>query len=482
MSASTGAISPQSVKALTTEADSSVLEYLPASHAMITLPVPIFARRVTLIVSAMVVMAITVFAVMPMQRIVSAPGRMVTMTPSVSIQPLETSIVRDVLVHEGETVKAGDLLARLDPTFSGSDENQYKSQLRSFGAQAERAQAELDGVDYKPSEVNESTTLQRSLFLQRKMALASQLAGYQQKIASLEQTAQRAASDLAGYTTRLRIATDVSSMRKQLETLQVGSHLTTLGAEDTRIDLQRQVTYNEAMVKSTQADLAAMLHERDYTAQNWRSETSKELAEAQRQMIDANQGLSKSRLRSQLVEMRASKDGIIQWVAKVTVGSVVQSGEQLVVLVPDDARFQIEARVPGNEIGFVAVGQHVMIALDTLNPTIYGYADGTVTSLSPDSFFTPEGGTTASTQSSSNQGGLSSGQVGSAPSGGNGGGEGYYRARISIDKRNFQSLPHNFRFMPGMTLSADINVGKRTVMTYLLGRAGSTFENAMSEP
>ena len=198
-------------------------------------------------------------------------------------------------------------------------------------------------------------------------------------------------------------------------------------------------------------------------------------------LSDAREALVKAQRRRDLVEMRADRDATVQWVSKVSVGSVVQGAEQLMVLVPADTQFAVEAKIPGDEIGFVAPGQKVVIKLDTLWTQIYGFAEGSVLQISPDSFLTPDSGTTPSAQRALT--GLSSSIAGNPPSDNPAlNNQGYYRARISIGESKFRNLPPEFHLMPGMSLVADVEVGKRTLLTYLLGRAAPLFTEGFREP
>ena len=481
MSASSGAIAKRgSNLPAKFNPESEVLEFQLPTQALINTPIPLAARRISWIVSALAISCMLVLAFFPIARLVTAPGRVVSLSPTMVLQPLEASIVRSINVREGQTVHKGDLLARLDPTFSGADEKQFQLQVQSFSAEVDRAQAELDGKPYQPTEINADTVAQRTLYLQRKAALDAQMDEFQQKIASLQQAAQRAESDMAGFKQRLAIATDVAAMRRQLEDLKVGSRLNTLSAEDTRLDLARQYAGAQAQAQSSKDDLMAQLHERDFTLQNWRADTSRAMTDAARKLADARETLAKATRRRELVEMHADRDAIVQWIAKVSPGSVMNAAEQLMILVPTDTRFEIEAKVPGNEVGFVTTGQKAIIKLSTLNNTLYGYAEGSVISLSPDSFNSGEGATTNSAQRM--QGDLPGTMEGPSENGSDRDPSGFYRARISLDHTYFRNLPQDFHILPGMALTADIQVGKRTVLAYMLGRAAPVFDNAMTEP
>ena len=100
----------------------------------------------------------------------------------------------------------------------------------------------------------------------------------------------------------------------------------------------------------------------------------------------ARESLNKAQLRQQLVELRAERDATVLTVAKVSVGSVLQSGQQFITLVPTDAPLEVEANISGRDDGFVHVGDPVAIKFDTFPYHQYGMADGTVRTVSADSF------------------------------------------------------------------------------------------------
>jgi HlyD family secretion protein len=171
-------------------------------------------------------------------------------------------------------------------------------------------------------------------------------------------------------------------------------------------------------------------------------------------------------LRRRLVELHASSDATVQSVAKISVGSVLQSGEQLMTLVPASAPLEVEADVSGNEAGFVRVGDPAAIKFDTFPYAQYGMAAGNVRILSPTSFTAQEEArhpTATVPVSPANP-------------------EPYYRARITIEKVALHGTPPGFRVITGMPVAADIKVGKRTVLAYLLGRVVPLASEGMREP
>ena len=218
--------------------------------------------------------------------------------------------------------------------------------------------------------------------------------------------------------TACRWRSSVEQMRRDLEKLQVGSKLNTLAAMDNRAEMERNLHSAEDTVRSAQRDLAALVAERDGYVQSWHADISEKLADAIGKLSDARESLNKAQLRKQLVELRAERDATVLTVAKVSVGSVLQSGQQFITLVPADAPLEVEANISGRDDGFVHVGDPVAIKFDTFPFIQYGLAYGTVRTISADSF-------TAQDDQRN--------PTGAVPLPGNSM-EPFYRARVAIDR------------------------------------------------
>ena len=392
---------------------------------------------------------------------------MVSRAANIVVQPLETAIVRSIEVREGQQVKAGELLARLDPTFAVADMGALVTQVASLQAEVSRLQAEAQELAFTYAGLDPSLSLQAAIFAQRAAERSFKLENYRQKIDGLRATVNRSTADAAAFRDRLVVAQDVEAMRKSLEKLQVGSKLNSLAATDSRLEVARGLSTAIETGETARREQSAMQAERDGYRQTWKAQTSQTLTDQVRKLSDARELLNKAQLRRQLVELYADRDATVLTLARVSVGSVLQSGEQFITLVPADAPLEIEANIAGRDDGFVHVGDVVAIKFDTFPFSVYGMAEGTVRIVSPDSF------TAADTQASRSPGAV--------PLPGNST-EPFYRARISLDQLKLHDVPQNFRVTPGMPVTADIKVGKRTVLSYLLGRILPVAQEGMREP
>jgi len=442
-----------------------LLEFESPSAALVAQEVPARSRFTTWILASMFAVAVALMALVPIDRVVVTTGRVVPTSFNVAIQPLETSIVRAINVREGDIVKAGQVLARLDPTFVAADASSLESQVASLQAEVDRLQAEVDGKTYV-GDGSQPSQLQTLIFTQRQGERSNRIENYSQKIHALRGRVAQLMGDAESYASRLAMARQVESMRVELERQQVGSKLHVLAAQQERNEASRLLEATRAQALSAQRDLDALIAERDGYLNQIKSESSQLLTEQGRRLNEASENLNKARLRRELVDIRAEHDSVVLSVAPVNVGAVLQAAEQFITLVPIDTPLEIEAILDGRDAGFVEVGDPVTIKFDTFPYAIYGSAEGRVIVVSPDSFRNPDERSAR----------------GVRPRTANDFGSSYYRTRMSIDALQLHDLPQSFRLVPGMPVTADIKIGKRTILAYLFSRVVPVAKEGLREP
>jgi len=445
----------------------ALLEFESPSAAVIATPPIRFARGVVWIISAAVISFFAASGLIPVDKVVAAEGKVISRAAPVVVQPLETAIVRSIDVREGQMVQAGELLARLDPTMAAADMGTLVQQVSSFQAEVSRLKAEAEGKPYSVSTAEPDSQLQGAIFAQRQAERSFKLENYRQKINSLETQVARDLSVAAYYRQRLTVAGDLEGMRHELERLAVGSKINSLAATDNRLEMARYLSMTETTAESEKRDLQAMVAERDGYDRGWHADVLQNLTDQSRKLDDAREQLKKAQLRRQLVELRATEDAVVMTIAKVSVGSVMQSGAQFITLVPAKSPLEVDAAVAGDDAGYVHIGDPVVIKFETFPFTLYGAAEGKVRVVSPDSVSQPD-------QAGS--------QVSDLPTDTIPGAKVFYRSRVSLDVIKLHNTPPGFHVVPGMPVTADIKVGKRTLLTYMLGRVLPVGMEAMREP
>jgi hemolysin D len=446
----------------------ALLEFESPTAALIEAPVKPAARSILRTVVSAVIASTAVAALFPMDMVVTGSGRVVSLQPTTVVQPLETAIVRAINVREGQTVRAGEVLARLDPTFSAADVSALQAQVKSFQAEVDRLTAEASGTPYQPASADASTALQVAIYGQRQAQYRHQMESYNQKISGLQAQLIRSEHDVKAFSERVQIASVMESKRRELERLQVGSQMNRMIAEDQHIEMQRNLTDAQGAAERARRDLQQMIAERDGFEQQWKAKIGEDLTLRTRNLSDASESLRKATLRRELVDLRADQDAVVLTVSKVSVGSVMQSGEPLITLVPTDAPLEVETRIAAASAGYVHPGQKVAIKFDTFPYVQYGMAEGTVRFISPDSF---SGG--YSGEKETQRGSVVTQEDSSAV---------FFKARVAIDELKMHGVPGGFVLKPGMIVTADIKAGERTMLTYLFARVLPVGLEGMREP
>lgn len=446
----------------------ALLEFHSPSAGLIATPISLAARSMTFLMSSMVLMFVLIASFAPIERVVTGIGILKPLASTIVVQPFDQAIVHSIDVRPGDIVKPGQIIARLDPTMSQASVDDLKKQADSYGAETARLTAEASGTDYHPDLSNPAATDQEAAFLQRQGEYRSKLEDFAQQIASAQ-------ADLAGYQAsaaasgqRLKIASDVQRMRLELEHDQVGSHLNSLAAMDSLADMQNQEALAISNANSTRGKIAALTAQRESFIRDWKSTIYSDLTTAQRKLYQARDDLAGADLRHKLVVFRASKPAIVVTIAPVSVGSVLQPGAEFITLMPVDSQYEANIMVQSNEAGYIKLGDKVNVKFDTLPYIFYGSATGTVENISADSF-TPQAPTQGADGGSSLAGAPDPTKT-------------FYRVRVGIVKYDFHKQPASFHLTPGMPITADIKVGRRTIMQYLLQGIMPNLTQGMRDP
>jgi len=426
-------------------------------------PEPYAIRMTIHLLAVAVVLAIVVSLFAKVDRIVtSASGKIVATVKSNVFQALDdNSIIKSIDVKEGDRVVKGQILARLDPTFSGADVQQLQDQIASLDAQIARAEGEQSGhepdfSDGAGAANKQYVALQRRLYTQRVAQYQAQINSFDQKVSQTLATIKKAEDDEARLKQRDQIAKRVDDMRARLLEKGAGSLLNKLTSEDAQVEMMRQLENSQNSAIEARRQLDSLRADREAFVQSWSTQISQEIVTARNSRDTAAAQLDKARKHRELVQIVAPDDAVVLTVTKLSVGSILKSGDQLITLTPLSAPVEAEINVLPRDIGFIRQGDPESIKVDSFNYTEYGQAEGSVKWISEGAFVLND----------------DTGQPGDP----------YYRVRISIDRMNFVNVPANFRLIPGMTLSGDVKVGRRTLASYVWETLARGAGEAMREP
>ena len=426
-------------------------------------PEPVGVRSLVYVLAAFLISLVVLSLVTRLDRVVtSSSGSIVTTQSTVVVQALDPSIIKTIEVREGQRVKAGDVLATLDPTFAAADVDALGLQIASLDAQVARCEAELANRPFEPPyspdpAVARYSQLQKSYYLQRKAQFDAQTRAYGEQVAQVTATIAKLENNQARYTDRAKLAKEVEQMRATLAAAQVGSRLNLLAATDQKTELLRNLEYDRNSLVESQHQLQAGIATRNAYIQQWLGQASQELVTARNQRDAALQQLEKAAKHRDLVRLVATEDSVVLRMAKLSVGSVLKGGDSFIYLAPLGSPVEAEVHISPRDVGFIRAGDPVKIKLDAFNFIEHGLADGTVRWISEGAFTTNE-------------------DTGAATP------EPYYKARIALTNIDLHNVPEGFRLIPGMTLIADVHIGTRSVLMYIVNGAVQGMNEAMREP
>jgi hemolysin D len=419
---------------------------------------PPASRRTLHLMGAAVALALGLSATIKIDRVVTASGQLVSLQPTSVVQSFDNAIVTGLEAREGDRVKAGQVLATLDPTFAAADVDQLKVKIESLNAEIARLEAEHAGRDLTVSELPARYAgIQETLWQQRRAQRDQQIQAYDAQIAAANSTVTKYQADMDQYAQRLGVARQIEGMRQQLYQRQDESKMTLLQATDQRLELQRNLDFQKNAIAESQHQREQLVAQRSGFLKQWQAQVDGDLVQKRTERDTAESQLAKATKHSDLVLVRAPVDAVVLQRAKVSEGSVLREATTLYTLMPVNAPLEVEVNIDAHDIGYVQTGDKVTLKLDALNYLQHGTASGTLMVVSQDSFTTAADGSDRPV----------------AP---------YYKGHVRLDSKDLKGMPAGFRLMPGMTVAADMTVGHRTLLSYLTSGALRTVDEAMREP
>ncbi|MBF0482521.1 MAG: HlyD family type I secretion periplasmic adaptor subunit [Desulfovibrionaceae bacterium] len=443
------------------------LEFQPDSLELEMAPLPGRARISLYMAVACILIGLVWACLAQIDRIVTGQGKVAAPQSNLVLSALEPAVIRKIHVLAGQRVQAGDLLVTLDSTFTRADLADAVKHFDSLTAQIWRIRCELgQGACTPPASLDPAeAAMQMSLLLGRKAEYQGKMASYDKAISGLDTQIASLAAQREQGKRRIANSREVEAMHQIVFEKGAGSRLEMLKAQNERIQNESDYERMGHEMKTKTEDLAKNRADRDAFAANWNGTLSKELVDTQRDAGKIGEQLEKAKRMNELIELRAPGPGVVLDVARKSVGSVAEKAEALVTLVPLDAPLEAQVDIPAKEIGFVREGDPARIKLEAFPFQKHGVLEGRVATVSEDAFAAKDNQQGATPQAAAQ-----------------GASQVNYRARIEIVNASLRDVPKDFRLIPGMTLTAEIKVGKRRIISYLIYPVVRALDEAMREP
>lgn len=416
---------------------------------------PRYARATLYLLVALILFVFAWATFSQIDRIVTARGKLVSTGSTIVSQPVSTSVVRELNVKVGQVVRQGEVLGVFDPTFTEAEEASLKEQLQTLEAQIARLEAELSDRAFEASGNGEVWVTQERLFRERQAHLKASLANLQERISRLRtaKTANQSARLILEQ--RLASVSEIEQMRKQMADKGTESRLQLLMARDNRLLLQNDLKNAINRAEELSHEIAIAQADQQTFIADWRQKAMAQLAEARTQRSLAEEQLNKAQRLSELSEMVSPADAVVLEVAKLSVGSVVREAEPVVTLVPLDQPLEGEIEIVARDIGYVRHGDPVKIKIDAFPFQKHGTLPGELRVISEDAFTHREGPKSGMT---------------------------FYRGLVELTDTQLDKVPENTRLLPGMTITAEIVVGSRSVISYFIYPLIRSLDESLHEP
>jgi HlyD family secretion protein len=449
---------------------------VPAPRALVdydfesVLAVPPRRRVVLWLMAGLLAAAATALSLAKIDIVVSANGRLVTSDSEIVVQPLETSVVRSIAVKMGEKVKKGEVLATLDPTFSGADEAELDAKLRRLDAAYHRIAAELAGRDYDPPNPNDDELTQADIFRKRRDEYAARIAASDGKVEEGRADLAAHKTEAEGLQEQIRLASQAEDIYRILVAKDLASKLKLIDTSQRRVEAQSRLATNLGEQQKLVDEIAAGQADRGAFVGEWKRKLAEEMAQTRSDRDATAAQLSKARLRHELAVLRAPRDATVLEVAARPQGAVVREAEPMIRLVPTDAPLVAEVEIDTRDVARVRLDDPVTIKFEALPWQQYGLAHGVLKTLTPD---TIEDSSARETAEDMTAPGLKT-QVRQSPI--------HYRARVALTEAKLRNLPPGFELRPGMRLVADVKIGRRSILKYVLNPLTRVLDESLHEP
>lgn len=369
------------------------------------------------------------------------------------LQSLDGGIVSEILVKEGQTVKVGDLMLKVDPTRMVSSLRENRSQYLSLLAKATRLRALAEGSRFLPpdevaSEAPEIVEQERALYESRRAELDATIGVSRQQAAqrSQELISVRARREQASQSFNLT-ARELEMTRPLAKSGAISDvELLRLERDVARYRGERDSANSDIpRLESAVAEASRKIQEIELT---FRNIARSELSETNAKINALSEGSSALEDRVKQTEIRSPVNGTIKQLRVNTVGGVVQPGKDLVEVVPSDDALLLEARVLPRDIAFLHPGQKALVKFTAYDFATYGGLDASLEHISADTVVDEKGNA-------------------------------FFLVRVRTVSTSIgsQKLP----IIPGMVAEVDILTGKKSVLAYLMKPILRAKAKAMTE-
>ncbi len=368
-------------------------------------------------------------------------GRVIPASKIQLVQNLEGGIVVDIGVREGDRIKAGDVILRIDPTQADASHGETNERILGLRALTTRLEAELEEkpLVFASDLEREAPALvgrQRQSHQARRRELDASLAGLDSQLQQRQQELVELNAKVAILTKSLEIAEAQEAILAPLAKSRAASRSELLTAAAKVNDTRGQLQAAQLAIPRVKAQADEVRQRRAEKVSSYRAEAFEKLNTARVELAALEEVNKRSADKLARTIIRAPATGIVKTVHVTTIGQVVQPGSDLIEIVPVDEALLIQARIRPQDIAFLRPGQPARVKLTAYDFALYGGLDGEVVQIGADSVTDDRGET-------------------------------YYLIKVRTDGSKLEHGGDDLPIIPGMVAQVDVLTGQKTVLAYL---------------
>lgn len=343
-------------------------EFLPIIAEIENEPVNPLGRTMFWILITLIVLTSIWLIFGKVDVVVSARGKIIPDGETKIIQPLETGVIKKILVKEGDFVRKGQTLIAIDPSTTQPQLSSLKANLEYTNLERKRLEAASKGKTFNTDGTEDAQT-QQELYQSSVSDLRNQLQAKMAEIRGLNEEVRNYQKQLSINSAKERRMNDVSDI---------------IARND--LDKVRQENSDfHSKIQDLRQQIAQRQKEADYIRSNFKTLNFKDLADRDKKANELQANIKEIEFRKSQQNIVSPVDGYVNTLLVHTAGGVVTPAEKLVSVVPLNAPIVVKATVMNKDIGFIRAGMPVLIKIDTFDFQKYGMINGVVKKVSKDS-------------------------------------------------------------------------------------------------
>ncbi|WNY98495.1 HlyD family type I secretion periplasmic adaptor subunit [Sulfurospirillum sp. 'SP'] len=435
--------------------DENDLEFMSSLSEAVLQKAPSSSRKILWVIAIAVFWVILWASIAEVDELTRGEGKVIPTQQLQVIQNLEGGIVSEILVKEGDNVKKGQVLLRIDDKNFASSFGESRLRYVELKAKSMRLEAEANA---QPFSVNNDTSPE----MQKQIAYEKSLYDSNQEqllknIQILQEQARQKENELTELESKVsQLQNSYELVKRELSIMEplvkkgLVSEMEFLQLKRQTNNIQGELQTTRLAIPRVQSAILEVKSKRGEAELNFKNRAKKELNEAVAEMSRLQEVHTSLEDRVQRTLVRAPVDGTIKQLLVNTVSGVVKPGMNILEIVPTEDTLLIEAKIKPSDVAFLRLGLDATVKFTAYDFSIYGGLKGKLVFISADTITNDRG-------------------------------ESYYLVHIKTDKNHLGTPEKPLALMVGMTTTVDILTGKKTVLDYLLKPILKAKQNALRE-